>query len=66
MRENRLIENSAGEARFTANTLDGARVMFVGNSFTYYGYCTTTKNQIVFDDQGYFHQVAAAMGAMLM
>lgn len=62
MSDNKLTENFAEAAQFTANKLDGARVMFIGNSFTYYGYCTSTKNQIMFDDQGYFHQVAAAMG----
>ncbi len=38
------------------------KIMFVGNSFLYYGYCTTTKNKIVFDDRGYFHSVASALG----
>ncbi|MBR6709378.1 MAG: hypothetical protein IKL84_06840 [Clostridia bacterium] len=41
--------------------LGGARVMFVGNSFTYYGGCTATNGYSP-EDGGYFKQVAAAMG----
>ena len=62
MQENQLSGNFTEEAIFTEAGLDGARVMFIGNSFTYYGCCTTTKNKIVLGDQGYFQQVAAAMG----
>ncbi|MBR6709379.1 MAG: hypothetical protein IKL84_06845 [Clostridia bacterium] len=42
--------------------LDGARVLFVGNSFTYYGRCTVNRNNIVNNDRGYFYQAARAMG----
>lgn len=42
-------------------SLDGSRVMFVGNSFTYYGECVSksTTNQI---DKGYFYQIAKNFG----
>ncbi len=62
MNENKLTNGIDTVGKFDIKNLDGARVMFVGNSFLYYGYCTTTKNKIVFDDQGYFHQVAESMG----
>ncbi len=62
MNENKLISDFEEKGTFEIKGLDGAKVMFVGNSFLYYGYCTTTKNKIVFDDQGYFHQVAKGMG----
>ena len=42
--------------------LDGVRVLFVGNSFTYYGRCTVNRNRIVDNDSGYFYQAARAMG----
>lgn len=42
--------------------LDGVRVLFVGNSFTYYGRCTVNRNRIVNNDSGYFYQAAKAMG----
>ncbi len=62
MTENKLAENFTESGKFEIKGLDGAKVMFVGNSFLYYGYCTTTKNKIVFDDRGYFYDVAKAMG----
>ncbi len=42
-------------------SLDGSRVMFVGNSFTYYGECVSksTTNQV---DKGYFYQIAKNFG----
>ncbi|MBR6709380.1 MAG: hypothetical protein IKL84_06850 [Clostridia bacterium] len=62
------------EERITAesSSLDGARVMFIGNSFTYYGDCVDIydentgvfhKNDFAFNDQGYFHQLCERMGA---
>ncbi len=62
MTENKLANDLEEKGTFEIKGLDGAKVMFVGNSFLYYGYCTTTKNKIVFDDQGYFHDVAEKMG----
>ncbi len=50
------------KGKYEIKGLDGARVMFVGNSFLYYGYCTTTKNKIVLGDKGYFYQVGMEMG----
>ncbi len=62
MKENKLQVGYEESGKAEKSGLDGAKVMFVGNSFLYYGYCTTTKNKIVADDQGYFHQVAEEMG----
>ncbi len=62
MKENKLSDGLSESGTFELNGLDGGRVMFIGNSFLYYGYCTTTKNKIVFGDKGYFYQVAKAMG----
>ena len=42
-------------------SLDGKRVMFIGNSFIYYGNCVDT-NGFKMDDTGYFKDVAKAMG----
>lgn len=60
--DGQLKEDFAENKAYTAASLDGARVMFVGNSFTYYGGCTGIKNYISRNDDGYFKQVAAAMG----
>ncbi len=63
-----LLEANALSAGFdeTAShgfaNLDGVRVLFVGNSFTYYGRCTVNRNNIVNNDSGYFYQAARAMG----
>lgn len=62
MKNDQLKADFAETEAYAAASLDGARVMFVGNSFTYYGYCTATKNEINLDDNGYFKQVAKAMG----
>lgn len=44
--------------------LDGARVMFIGNSFTYYGHCCGSKenNPLGGVDKRYFYQVAKDFG----
>ena len=62
MKNDQLKTDFAETEAYATASLDGARVMFVGNSFTYYGYCTATKNEINLDDNGYFKQVAKAMG----
>lgn len=62
MKENKLNGTFSEEAEYAGGSLDGARVMFVGNSFTYYGGCTAVKNEIVSHDKGYFYQAALAMG----
>ena len=61
--KNDLLKGDFSETEtYAAASLDGARVMFVGNSFTYYGNCTATKNEINLNDNGYFKKVAEAMG----
>lgn len=62
MKNYQLKGNFAETEAYATASLDGARVMFVGNSFTYYGNCTATKNEINLNDNGYFKQVAKAMG----
>ncbi len=47
---------------FQGGGLDGARVLFIGNSFTFYGGCTQIYDKVNFNDNGYFKQVATAMG----
>lgn len=47
---------------YQGGSLDGARVLFIGNSFTFYGGCTQVYNKVNFNDNGYFKQVATAMG----
>lgn len=48
--------------------LEGKKVIFVGNSRTYYGKCVLEKGQSVFsladraNDQGYFYQICKANG----
>lgn len=48
--------------------LQGKKVIFIGNSFTYYGKCVLEKGQSVWglenrvNDQGYFYQVCKANG----
>lgn len=65
MKENQLTADFAEETKYEASALDGGRVMFVGNSFIYYGRCASsvqTKNKIIEHDKGYFYQTALAMG----
>ncbi len=62
MEEKKLNAGLDEKGKYEVRGLDGARVMFVGNSFLYYGYCTTTKNKIVLGDKGYFYQVGKEMG----
>ncbi len=65
MKENKLTADFAETAQYETSALDGGRVMFIGNSFLYYGQCVSsvaTKNQIIEGDKGYFYQVAQAMG----
>lgn len=51
------------------NILDGKKVLFVGNSFTYYGKCVLDKGRTNLEleprqnDQGYFYQICKANGA---
>lgn len=42
-------------------SLDGKKVMFIGNSFVYYGNCVINGNQGG-TDNGYFYQIAKANG----
>lgn len=48
--------------------LQGKKVIFIGNSFTYYGKCVLEKGQSVWglenrvNDQGYFYQICKANG----
>ncbi|MBR2635307.1 MAG: hypothetical protein IKD31_06980 [Clostridia bacterium] len=52
-----------------ASVLDGKKVIFVGNSYTYYGNCVITKDVSVKkqsqrqNDKGYFYQICKANGA---
>jgi len=51
------------------NILNGKKVIFVGNSFTYYGKCVLDKGRLNLEleprqnDQGYFYQLCKANGA---
>lgn len=51
------------------NMLDGKRVLFIGNSYTYYGMCVMEKARGVLDqasrqnDKGYFYQLCKENGA---
>ena len=62
MKNDELKANFAETEVYASASLDGAKVMFIGNSFTYYGNCTATRNEINPNDNGYFRQVARAMG----
>ena len=48
--------------------LNGKKIIFFGNSYTYYGKCVITKGQSVFsqneriNDEGYFYQICKANG----
>lgn len=48
--------------------LDGKKIIFIGNSYTYYGKCVLEKGQTVYsqeqrdNDQGYFYQICKANG----
>lgn len=56
------------EPVFSKEALQGKKVIFFGNSFTYYGNCVQTKGQSVWwqservDDNGYFYQICRANG----
>ncbi|MBQ9802927.1 MAG: hypothetical protein IJW51_07665 [Clostridia bacterium] len=53
----------------SAHMLDGKRVLFIGNSFTYYGKCVLEKKQSVRtqaerdNDKGYFYELCKQNGA---
>ena len=54
-----------------AQVLNGKKVLFVGNSYTYYGNCVTEKKVTVSsqqarsNDQGYFYQICKSNGAQV-
>ena len=61
-------ETNEGE-NTEANVLDGKKVIFIGNSHTYYGKTVLEKKQSVLtqaarsNDQGYFYQICKSRGA---
>lgn len=52
-----------------ASVLDGKKIIFIGNSFTYYGNCVMERSVTNYsqeqrsNDQGYFYQLCKANGA---
>lgn len=56
------------EPVFSKEALQGKKVIFFGNSYTYYGKCVQDKGQTVFGqaeregDRGYFYQICQANG----
>lgn len=61
-------EKQEEETMTGKEALNGKKVMFIGNSFTYYGKCVVEKGQTVYsqdqriNDQGYFYQICKANG----
>lgn len=64
-------ETTAQATEFTPvgkEGLNGKKIMFIGNSFTYYGKCVIDKGQSTYsqdqriNDQGYFYQICKANG----
>lgn len=57
--------------KVTANPLDGKKIIFIGNSFTYYGKAVIDKGWDVYEgvqedrsnDKGYFYQLCKSNGA---
>lgn len=62
MESGRVKDGLRQTTPFQGGSLDGARVLFIGNSFTFYGGCTEIYDKVNFNDKGYFKQVATAMG----
>ncbi|MBQ2768007.1 MAG: hypothetical protein IJF49_08040 [Clostridia bacterium] len=62
MEENKVEDGLQQTTAFRGGSLDGTRVLFIGNSFTFYGGCTQIYDKVNFNDNGYFKQVATAMG----
>ncbi|MBE6677539.1 MAG: hypothetical protein E7597_01950 [Ruminococcaceae bacterium] len=54
-------EKSYTENGAAVRSLDGKNVMFIGNSFIYYGYCVNNGSQTK-TDKGYFKQLCTANG----
>ena len=57
------------EIQGDAHMLDGKKVIFIGNSFTYYGKCVLERSQTDYDldkrknDAGYFYRICKENGA---
>lgn len=56
-----VSEKSATDSGAAIRSLDGKNVMFIGNSFIYYGYCVNNGSQTK-TDKGYFKQLCTANG----
>ena len=62
------IQEDKPEEELSKEALNGKKIIFIGNSRTYYGKCVIDKGQEVFSqekrtgDQGYFYQVCKANG----
>jgi len=62
-------EETSEDAGTTTNILDGKKIIFIGNSHTYYGKTVLEKKQSVLtqaarsNDQGYFYQICKKNGA---
>lgn len=54
-------EQSYTESGSAVRSIDGKNVMFIGNSFIYYGYCVNKGSQTK-TDKGYFKQLCTANG----
>ncbi len=54
---------------YETHPLDGKKVVFIGNSYTYHGYAVFRKSRLILDieerrnDTGYFYQLAKTNGA---
>ncbi len=56
-----VSEQSVTDSGAAIRSLDGKNVMFIGNSFIYYGYCVNNGSQTK-TDKGYFKQLCTANG----
>lgn len=63
-----MLTACGGQAPVGKKALDGKKIIFFGNSYTYYGKCVQTKSQTVYqqerrmNDQGYFYQICKKNG----
>ncbi|MBR6593678.1 MAG: dockerin type I repeat-containing protein [Clostridia bacterium] len=56
-----VTETSTDTSDSKLRSIDGKNVMFIGNSFVYYGYCVNKGSQTK-TDKGYFKQLCTANG----
>ena len=57
------VRDPAENTEVTGEELDGKRIIFIGDSFIYYGQVVLNGSSSRYNDQGYFYQLCQSVGA---